>query len=136
MVKNVKLGKEISVNVVNKIGVLADISKILADYGINIEAVTGYAVNKEATIMLVTDDNLRVIDALKKKNYKSIRENEVVIIELEDKPGALKAVTTKLAGEDIDIKYMYGTTCPGGCPARLVISTVNNEKAFFVLRPA
>lgn len=136
MVKNAKLGKEISVNVVNKIGVLADMSKILADHGISIEAVTGYAVNKEATIMLVTDDNLRATDALKKKNYKSIKENEVVIIELEDKPGALKGVTAKLASEGIDIKYMYGTTCPGGCPATLVISTANNEKALLVLRPA
>lgn len=134
MLKKAELGKEIAVTVVNKIGILADMSKILADHGINITAVAGYSINNEATIMLVTDDNLRAVDALKKKKYTSIKENEIVIVELEDKPGALKNITAKLAAENIDIKYIYGTTCPGGCPARLVISTSDNEKAVVTFR--
>ena len=40
-----------------------------------------------------------------------------------------KTITTKLAEEGIDIKYIYGTTCPGDCPAKIVISTNNDEKA-------
>lgn len=131
MIKSANLAKEVVVTVVNKIGILADISKILADHGINIQAVAGYAVegSNEASIMLITDDNLRTQDALRKKNYKSIRESEVMVVELEDKPGALKSVTEKLAASSIDIKYIYGATCASGCPAKLVLRTSDNEKA-------
>jgi hypothetical protein len=129
MIKCAKLKKEIRVTVVNKIGVLADISETLADHGINIEATAGYAVGNNATIMLVADDNLRALDALKKEGYKSAKEAEVVVVTLENKPGALKAITTKLAENDIDIKQLYGTTCSEGCPATIVLSTSNNDKA-------
>lgn len=134
MVKKAKLCKEIAITVVNKIGVLADMSKIVADQGINIEAVAGYAVDNKATIMLVTDDTLRATEALKKAGYKSLKEKEAVMVELENKPGALKIITGKLAEADIDIKQVYGTTCQEGCPARLVLSTSNNEKAVVVFK--
>jgi len=134
MLKDVNLAKEIVVTVGNKIGVLADISKILADHGINIEAVAGYADNAEAKIMLVTDDNLRSVDALNKKNYKSIVEKEIIVIELENKAGALKNITSKLASEGIDIKYIYGTACSAGCPAKIILSTSDNEKALVAFK--
>lgn len=134
MIKAVNLAKQIVVTVVNKIGVLADISKLIADHGISIQAVAGYAVNNDAKILLVTDDNLRASDALKKSGYQSLKEEEVVIIDLEDKPGALKLVTSGLAKEGIDIKQLYGTTCGSGCPAKIVISTNNNEKALVVFK--
>lgn len=134
MIRQAQLGKEIAVTVVNKIGVLEDMSKLLAGHGINIEAVAGYAVDNEAKIMLVTDDNLRSVDALKKSGYKSIKENEVVVIELENKAGALKNITARLAAEGIDIKQIYGTTCSAGCPAKIVISTSDNEKALVAFK--
>ena len=134
MIKAANLGKQIAVTVVNKIGVLADMSKLIADHGISIQAVAGYAVNNEAKIMLVTDDNLRASDALQKSGYKSLKEEEVVIIDLEDKPGALKLVTSVLVKENIDIKQLYGTTCASGCPAKIIISTNDNEKALVALK--
>ena len=134
MIKNARLAKEIVVTVVNKIGVLADMSKLVAEHGVNIESVAGYAANNEAKIMLVTDDNLRASDALKKAGYKSLKEEEVVIVELDNKAGALKQITSCLAAEGIDIKHVYGTTCPGGCPARIVLSTSDNEKALVAFK--
>jgi hypothetical protein len=136
MLKGVSLGKEIAVSVVNKIGVLADMSKILAAAKINIEAVVGYAKDnsKEAVIKIVTSDNASAIAALKKAGYNSLTENEVVIAELENKAGALKFITEKLAGEDIDIKYVYGTACAAGCPAKILFSTGDNEKALLALK--
>ena len=134
MVKAAYLGKEIVVNVTNHIGILAAISKILADHGINIEAVAGYAVESEAKIMVITDDNLRAADALIKAGYKGARENPVIIVQLENKAGALRNITTRLAAESIDIKYIYGTACSDKCPAKLVLSTSNDEKALLVFK--
>ena len=134
MVKQAQLGKEIVVTVSNKIGVLADMSKLVAEHGINIDAVAGYAAGNEAKIMLVTNDNLRVTDALKKAGYNSIKEEEVVILDLENKAGALKNVLSVLAAQSIDIKHIYGTTCGGGCPAKLILSTSDNEKALVAFK--
>ena len=80
MIKSAQLSKEIVVTVSNKIGVLAEMSKLVADHGINIDAVAGYAANNEAKIMLVTGDNLRIVDALKKAGYTTIKEEEVVVV--------------------------------------------------------
>ncbi|MDD5595717.1 MAG: ACT domain-containing protein [Candidatus Omnitrophica bacterium] len=135
MIKSANLAKEITVTVVNKIGILADIAKLVAEHGINIEAVAGYA-DKEnnARIMLVTADNLRVADALKKSGYKALNESEVIVVELENKTGALKYITAKLGAAEIDIKSIYGTTCLAGCPARMVLTTSDNAKALVALK--
>jgi hypothetical protein len=134
MIKNAKLCKEIVVTVVNKIGVLEDMSKLLADHAININAVAVYAQDGKAIIMLVTDDNLRAMDALKKAGYGSLKERETVMVELENKPGALKALTVRLAENDIDITQIYGTTCPASCPATIMLSTSNNDKALVAFK--
>jgi len=134
MLASINLSKGIIVTVANRIGALADMSKILADNGINIEAVKGYAEKNEAKIMLVTDENLRTINALKKGGYQSVVESEIIILELENKPGALNNITAKLASEKIDIKFIYGTTCRGSCPAKIILSTSDNAKALVVLK--
>ena len=134
MIGSAQLSKEISVTAANKIGVLADIAKMMAEHGINIQAVAGYAVGDEAKIMLVTADNLRATDALKKAGYKSLKENEVIVLELENKAGVLKNVTDKLLAENIDIKQIYGTACVSECPARIILSTADNQKALAVFK--
>lgn len=129
MIKSAKIAKEVEITVVNKIGVLADISRIIADSGINIRALTGYALDNKAVILLVSDENVRVMDALKKEGYKALKEKEVVLVELGNKVGALKGLTARLAENEIDIKRIYGSACSEGCPALLVLSTRNNDKA-------
>ncbi|MGA2774979.1 MAG: hypothetical protein ABSE81_02820 [Candidatus Omnitrophota bacterium] len=134
MIKAVKLGKEIQIGTGNKVGVLANVSKLLTEKGINIEGVAGHVVNNEAKLMVITDDALRTMDALNKAGYKEVKENQVVIVELENKPGALKTVTSILAAAKIDIKQVYGTACIAGCPAQLVLSTSDNDKALVELK--
>lgn len=134
MVKEAKLGKEIVVTVTNKIGILADMSKLLAGQGINIDAVAGFAVGNEARIMLVTPDDTKAIEILKKANYTSIRQNDCIVVDLENKPGALRDITAKMASEMIDIKQIYGSACTDGCPAKIIISTTDNQKALAALK--
>jgi len=137
MLRDAQLGKELVITVVNKIGILADISKILADRGLNILAVAGYAeegASGAAKIMLACDDNQRAEDALKKAGYTNIKESEVVVVGLENKPGALKYIGAQLALAGVDIQYIYGTACTEGCPAKIVLKTSNNEKALLAFK--
>jgi hypothetical protein len=133
MIRNVLLGEEIVIVAKNKIGILADISKILIDNGINIEAVLGYEEKAVAKILMITNANIRVITELRKKRYKLLKETEVVLVDLENKPGALKLVTTELKNAKIDIKYIYVTSCSCGKSSKMVLKTSDNEKAMSLL---
>ncbi len=134
LVKNASLSKEIAVTAVNKVGVLADMTEILAAHSINLLAMAGYATEQEAKIMMVTGDNLRAAEVLKKQNYKTLKENEVVIVDLENRTGALKNLAAILAEEKIDVKYIYGSSCTCGGPSMIVMSTSDNEKALAAIK--
>jgi len=136
MLKSVGLAKEVSVNVINKIGVLADMAKLLTDNKVNIEAVAGYGKDNtgEAEIKMVTNDNVKAVAVLKKNNYTAVKEKDVLMVELTNKPGALKVITEKIASGGIDIRYIYGTACSGGCPAKIVLSTTNDTEALSLLK--
>ncbi|MFH1269494.1 MAG: ACT domain-containing protein [Candidatus Omnitrophota bacterium] len=133
MLKAANLIKAIIVTVENKVGVLAEMAMILSDHGINIDAVKGYADGGQAKIMLITQDNPRAIDALKKSGYGSVSENEMIMLELENKPGALKNITANLAGKGIDIKFICGTTFSLGSPAKIILSTSDDKKALVAI---
>jgi len=129
--------KEISVIVANRIGILAEMADLLADHGINIEAVAGYAIDQEeAKIMLVVDDALRAVDALRKRGYTSIKEREVLLLEVENKPGALKTVVKVLEQENINISQLYGTAGEKICPERIVLSTNDDTRALVSFKKA
>ena len=134
MIRAANLGKELVVTASNNVGILANMSKILADHGINVIGVAGYAQGGEAKIMIVADDALRAGEALTKAGFKAIETKEVVVVELENKSGALKSLSAKLLDAKIDIRYVYGTTCSGGCAATIIVSTVDNEKALVILK--
>lgn len=134
MIKSVTLGEELVITTKNKVGLLADISEMLAQRGINIESALGYESGNTAKLMLVTSANLTILGELKKRKYKSVKETEVVMVELDNKPGALKVVTTELKKAGIDIKYLYVTsplTLGGG--SRMVLQTSDNEEAMALL---
>ena len=134
MIKSVTLGEELSITTKNKVGLLADIAQMLANRGINIESALGYESGKTAKLMIVTSANLTIVNELKKKKYRSIREAEVVMVELDNKPGALKVVTTELKKARIDIKYLYITSpLSFGGGSRMVIQTGDNERAMALL---
>ena len=133
MLKDVHLGKEIFIAVKNEVGILSSIAKTLADHGINVMATSAHVVGDKGMITLMTDDNLRAKEALEGQGYPS-EEKEVVVMELENKPGALKTITGKLAAEGIDIKHEYCTACAAGCPTRVVMATDNNQKALLTLK--
>jgi hypothetical protein len=135
MIKNIALGEEITITTKNKVGILADVSKLLANKGINIEAALGYEVGPIAKLLLVTNANLVIADELKKLRYRSVKETEVLLVDLDNKPGALKVVATEMKENKIDIKYAYLTpcTCTTRGSSRMVLQTSDNEKAMAVL---
>jgi hypothetical protein len=56
------------------------------------------------------------------------------MVDLDNKPGALKTVTNLLAFKSINIRFIYATTSLDVCPVRVIISTSDNEAAFITLK--
>ncbi len=127
-----RLGKEIVVRVTNEIGVINQLSKVIAEKGINALAVSGEVEGRTATMRFVTEDNLRISDALRAKHYAP-HESECVIVEVPNKPGMLRSVTEKLATESIDIHHLYATAAEDEKHSLLAFDCTDNDHAVVVL---
>ena len=136
MIKSLVLSKEISVVVVNEVGALSKMTSFLVNHGINLEAIAGYSnsIGDQAGIMFITNNNVEAIESLASNGYVDTKENEVIIVELENTPGALKNISEILAQNNVNITYIYCTTCMGGCPAKIILSTTDNQKAMNILK--
>ena len=59
-----QLGKQLMVSVGNKVGALAEASRIVSDAGINLVAVCAYVIDNTGFILFVTEDNEKAKGAL------------------------------------------------------------------------
>lgn len=130
--------KEIFLTVVNRPGVLNTITAYLADRGINIEGVVGLGLKDKDTaiVLMVVDDTRRALDALKEGDIGFAVEREAVMLEIQNRPGALLSITKILAQRGINIDHIYATKSSADAPARVILSTNDNEKTFIALRKA
>ncbi len=127
-----RIAKEVVVKVANQIGVLAQLTRLVADKGINILAASGWVEGSDAVVHLVTEDNLRVVDVLRAKNYKP-REMDVVLTEVPHKAGMLRHITEKLAKDEVDIHHLYASAAPDEKACLIVFSSANNDRAVVLL---
>jgi hypothetical protein len=127
-----RLGKEVVLTVENEVGVLDQIARTVAEKGVDILAMSAWVEGPRAVVHLVTDDNLRVRDALRSRNYDP-RESDVVLAEVPHKPGMLRHVTERLAKESIDIHHLYSTTVSKQGEALVAVATASNDRALVLL---
>jgi hypothetical protein len=124
--------KEIVIRVPNAIGTLDAIARTMADKGIDILAITAWVEGPQAVIRLVTDDSVRVLDALRAHRY-AVREADVLVTETAHKPGMLHRIAERLAQDDIDIEHLYGSATTAQDQCLLVFATTNNSRAMVLL---
>jgi hypothetical protein len=129
---NAKIGKEVVVRVRNEIGVVFQLTRLIADKGINILAANGWVEGADAVIRFVTDDNLRVMDALRERHYNP-REQEVVLVKTGHKPGMLRHITEKLANAGLDLHHLYASATEDQDKCLIVFGCANNDRAVVLL---
>lgn len=121
------LVKQISVFVENKSGRLAEITSILGENDINIQALSIADTTDFGILRLIVNKPTEAETVLREKGF-TVKETEVIAISIEDKPGGL-AVALKILNEaGIGIEYMYAFT--GKCRSdALVILRVEDHNA-------
>ncbi len=93
----------------NKIGTLARLCRDLADLGVNLLAISAPETNaKKGPVRLLVTNPQLAEHALTKAGYKFVAE-EVLFLELKNRPGALAKAVEKLARADVDVRYAYAT---------------------------
>jgi hypothetical protein len=95
--------KTISIIADDKVGLLSDISYILAKANINIESLNVDVVADKAVILLSLKDPEKARSALEASGYR-VNEDNMVIVKLSDKPGELSTITKMLAKDKINIE--------------------------------
>lgn len=125
--------KEVSVRVLNDIGILAQLTRIVAEKGVNIRAAAAWVeAENKGVVHLVTDDNLRAVDALRLHNYAP-EEVSSIEVELKHTPGMLSRVCEKIGGGCINIRYLYVSAHVSDEACLLVLATDDDERAMVLL---
>jgi hypothetical protein len=112
--RELRTATQLSVFLVNKPGVLANVCQRLADEKINIVGMSMMDSTEHGVLRLVAEDAPRARHALTALDVPTT-EQEVLLATLPNRPGALADVVERLAAAHISVHYAYVTTgVPGG----------------------
>lgn len=131
--REARLVQEIVIEDVDRIGVVADISRLLGDMGINLSAVSAAVEGESVRIHLITSSQSYARDALRDAGYH-VRERDVIAMELPHHPGFLCRITEALARRELTITELYATVPEEGDLGLVVFSCSNNLHALQLLR--
>ncbi|MFB0566027.1 MAG: ACT domain-containing protein [Candidatus Aminicenantaceae bacterium] len=120
---------EIFVVLENKPGTLGEMCSHLAEHGVNIEAI---GVFQDTAKLLVKNIN-KAVKLLKRLDYE-IELRDVLLVELENRPGALADVTSKLGNKGINVEYCYGTISRKENAAAVILDVSDLDKALKLLK--
>ncbi len=119
---------EIYVIMENKPSQLGDLCAFLAENEVNIDAIGVF----HDTAKLCVQNLNKAVKLLGKLNYTT-ELRDVLKIDLENRPGALAEMATKLGDEGINIEYCYGTLARKGNAISVIMDVSNIERACQVL---
>jgi hypothetical protein len=125
--------KQISIFSENKPGRLKKITKVLAEEGVNILAINIASSNGFGVLKFIVDKCDLAYHKLKQKGF-TVSLNEVLAIELVDKPGGLFEVATILSKKRINIENAYVLILESRKKAFLIVDTNDIEKAKKLLK--
>ncbi len=105
--------KQLSFMMPDRAGLLFEITTVLAAAKVNINAICAYGMQNQATFMLTADSIAKAKKALVPLDVVELKENDVLAVEITNKPGELQKVAKKISDAGINILYMYGTSAAG-----------------------
>ena len=118
------MAKDLTVILENRPGTLADMGEALGKAGININGLCGFPCQGKGTIHILVENAAAARRALEERGLEVRDEREVLILEVEDRPGAFGDVTRRIANAGVNIDLAYPAT-----NNRLVIGADDLDKA-------
>ncbi|MGQ9853931.1 MAG: ACT domain-containing protein [Candidatus Oleimicrobiaceae bacterium] len=116
--------KSVFVTVENKPGVMGRLCQELAKHQINIEALGAFG----GTARLRVSDSMKAVELLRAAGYHA-EEREVLVAELDNRPGELAKLGLTLAEAGLNIEYCYGTMNPGQSKGVVILEVSDLDRA-------
>jgi len=127
--------EQISIFLENKSGRLAEVTDILAKNGINLRALSLADTADFGIFRLIVNDTAKALSLLKNKGF-TVAKNEVIAVEVPDRPGGLAGILSTLQGKGINVEYMYAFVRNSEGNAVLIFRFDEIEKAIATLQTA
>ncbi len=115
---------EIFVILENRPSTLGELCSHLAENDINLEAIGVF----QDTAKLYVKNVTKAVKLLNNLNY-STQLRDVIKVDLENRPGALAEITTKLGNKGINIEYCYATLSRKGGVISVILDVSDIDKA-------
>jgi len=120
--------KQLTAFLENKQGTLAPITKILADAGVNLRALSIAETEEFGILRLIVNDEETAAKALSDAGYL-IKMTDVVGVKIGDAPGKLTAALEVLDRAGINLEYLYAFMARTEKHAYVVLRVADNAAA-------
>jgi hypothetical protein len=127
-----EITKQLAVFLDNRPGTLARLADALAEAKINIYAITTSDTVDHSVVRLVVSDYRRALHLFEEHGVLVI-EDDVLMIEGDNKPGSLSRLAHRLAEAKINIEYCYSATGPREKRGLMIMRVSDAKKALKVL---
>lgn len=124
--------KQLSVFVENTKGRLSQITKTLADNGIDIRALSLADTTDFGILRVIVNDPEKAVLVLKEANL-TVTLSNVIAIGVDDIPGGFAKAVQVLADKDISIEYSYAFVSRSDNLAYVILRVEDNDAAVKVL---
>jgi hypothetical protein len=104
------LAVDLVIDIENTPGALAEIAAAISDAGVNIAAATCLGAGDRAELHILVKHAEAAKHALAISHVGVSREREVVVVEVEDRPGVLADLTRKIAKAGVNLDLVYVAT--------------------------
>jgi hypothetical protein len=127
-----EITKQLAIFLENRPGMLARVCDALAENKINIYAISTSDTTDHAVIRMVLSDYRKALHVFEEHGTLVV-EDDVLMVEGNNKPGSLGNISRKLADARINIEYAYCATPPDAKKGLLILRVRDAKKALKIL---
>ncbi|MBA4356981.1 MAG: amino acid-binding protein [Desulfovibrio sp.] len=124
---------QLSIFLENRAGRLAEVTRILADCGVNIRALSLADTSDFGILRLIVNDFDKAKEHLKAGGF-TVGRTTVVAVEVPDKPGGLHSIMEMLRDAKINVEYMYAFVNQSGANAIIIFRFDRTDQAIELLQ--
>jgi hypothetical protein len=104
------MAMDLVIEVDNQPGALARVATAISDAGVNISAATCIGDGDKAELHILVPHAAAAKHVLGISNLAVTREREVVVVDVEDRPGVLADLARQIADAGVDLDLLYIAT--------------------------
>jgi hypothetical protein len=127
-----EITKQLAIFLDNRPGTLARVCEALSKVKVNIYAITTSDTVDHTVIRMVVSDSRKAMDVFEEHGTLVV-EDDVIMLEGDNKSGSLANIANKLAGAGVNIEYCYSATSPNAKKGLMILRTSNAQKALKIL---